>query len=128
MPCPKADPDASGSRTTTTPAGSYPSWIRMVRSSGSGWPRALISFERIGRSSADRCRGSSRTDRPRAARNLPRYPLRKMAIEPVDIGDVAIGPGRPLALVAGPCVIESADHCLKLAAFARDICKRLGLG
>jgi len=51
-----------------------------------------------------------------------------MAIEPVLIGDVAIGPGRPLALVAGPCVIESAEHCFKLADFAREACARLGLG
>jgi 2-dehydro-3-deoxyphosphooctonate aldolase (KDO 8-P synthase) len=51
-----------------------------------------------------------------------------MALEPVQIGGVAIGPGRPLALIAGPCVIESTEHCLKLAAFARDVCRRLGVG
>ncbi len=51
-----------------------------------------------------------------------------MAIEPVTIGDVPIGPGKPLALIAGPCVIESPDHCLKLAEFARDVCRRLNVG
>jgi len=29
---------------------------------------------------------------------------------------VAVGPGRPLALVAGPCVIESPEHALAMAA------------
>ena len=33
----------------------------------------------------------------------------------VTIGDVIIGPGRPLAVIAGPCVIESRDHTLHLA-------------
>src|SRR5262245_26969483 len=52
----------------------------------------------------------------------------RMPAEPVQIGDVAVGSGRPLVLIAGPCVIESQAHCLKLAEFARDLCRRLGVG
>jgi 2-dehydro-3-deoxyphosphooctonate aldolase (KDO 8-P synthase) len=38
----------------------------------------------------------------------------------VRVGDVGVGPGRPLALIAGPCVIESRDHTLRMAeALAR---------
>jgi 2-dehydro-3-deoxyphosphooctonate aldolase (KDO 8-P synthase) len=43
------------------------------------------------------------------------------------IGDVAIGDGRPLALIAGPCVIESRDGCLAIAEVARDICAKVGV-
>ena len=38
------------------------------------------------------------------------------------IGPVRIGPGSPLALIAGPCVIESREHTLTLAAAVRDCC------
>ncbi len=37
------------------------------------------------------------------------------------IGRVKIG-GAPLALIAGPCVIESEAHSLKLAGAIRDVC------
>jgi len=47
---------------------------------------------------------------------------------PVEIAGVPIGPNKPLALIAGPCVIESADHCRKLADFARDLCRKLNVG
>lgn len=47
---------------------------------------------------------------------------------PVDISGVRIGPGQPLALIAGPCVIESTEHCLKVAEFAAAVCRRLGIG
>lgn len=33
----------------------------------------------------------------------------------VKIGPITIGPGQPLALIAGPCVIESRKQCLQLA-------------
>ena len=33
----------------------------------------------------------------------------------VKIGNIKIGAGHPLALIAGPCVIESRSHCLKIA-------------
>ncbi len=41
------------------------------------------------------------------------------------IGRVKIGGGAPLALIAGPCVIESEAHTLKLAEAIRDICTAL---
>jgi 2-dehydro-3-deoxyphosphooctonate aldolase (KDO 8-P synthase) len=38
-----------------------------------------------------------------------------------------IGEGQPLALIAGPCVIESADFTLKMATEIRKITDRLGI-
>ncbi len=35
--------------------------------------------------------------------------------------------GKSLFLIAGPCVIESEEMCLKVARAMRDICKRLGV-
>lgn len=43
------------------------------------------------------------------------------------IGPVRIGNNAPLALIAGPCVIESRDHTLRLAERIRDIARRLGM-
>lgn len=43
------------------------------------------------------------------------------------VGAVSIGPGQPLAIIAGPCVLESLDEAL---AIGRDIaarCRDLGL-
>jgi 2-dehydro-3-deoxyphosphooctonate aldolase (KDO 8-P synthase) len=45
---------------------------------------------------------------------------------PVRAGAVEIGPGRPLALIAGPCVIEGRAFALDLAAELRDLAARLG--
>ena len=46
---------------------------------------------------------------------------------PVDIGPFLIGRGQPLALIAGPFIIESTDHCLKVAETTARICERLGV-
>jgi 2-dehydro-3-deoxyphosphooctonate aldolase (KDO 8-P synthase) len=46
----------------------------------------------------------------------------------VAIGQVVVGPGRPLAVIAGPCVIESLDHCLRVGERAAAICRKLRLG
>ena len=48
-------------------------------------------------------------------------------VNPVTIGDLAIGGGRPLVLIAGPCVIESEAHALGLAHAIRDIAGRCGV-
>ena len=40
------------------------------------------------------------------------------------IGSVRIGPGAPLALIAGPCVIESRSHTLRVAEGLTDICRQ----
>jgi len=44
------------------------------------------------------------------------------------IAEVAVGEGRPLLVIAGPCVIESTDQCVALAEALRDRCGELGLG
>ena len=45
-------------------------------------------------------------------------------VKPVKIGGFAIGGGHPLALIAGPCVIESASHAMDVALSVRDIAAR----
>ncbi|MEE4165154.1 MAG: 3-deoxy-8-phosphooctulonate synthase [Desulfocapsaceae bacterium] len=55
-----------------------------------------------------------------------------MHVTPVSIkhpGGTAIevGSGRPLLLIAGPCVLESADLARHVAATMQEICNRLGL-
>jgi 2-dehydro-3-deoxyphosphooctonate aldolase (KDO 8-P synthase) len=40
-------------------------------------------------------------------------------------GDLAIGGGAPLALIAGPCVIESEAHALRMARALADLTRRL---
>jgi 2-dehydro-3-deoxyphosphooctonate aldolase (KDO 8-P synthase) len=44
----------------------------------------------------------------------------------VTAGGVAIGPGHPLALIAGPCVLEGAAFSLALAEQLRELAERLG--
>jgi 2-dehydro-3-deoxyphosphooctonate aldolase (KDO 8-P synthase) len=39
----------------------------------------------------------------------------------VTVGDISIGKGCPLALIAGPCVIESEKHTLKMAVALKTI-------
>jgi 2-dehydro-3-deoxyphosphooctonate aldolase (KDO 8-P synthase) len=48
-------------------------------------------------------------------------------VNPVVAGDIAIGGGRPLVLVAGPCVIESEGHAAELAGRLSTTAKRLGV-
>ena len=45
----------------------------------------------------------------------------------VEIGPVALGNGHPLVLIAGPCVIESEDHALKVAETVQGIARRCGV-
>ncbi len=44
----------------------------------------------------------------------------------VEVGNIKIGETHPLALIAGPCVIESADIVLKTAEEIKQIADRLG--
>lgn len=44
-----------------------------------------------------------------------------------DVCEVNIGAGHPLAIIAGPCAIESETHALKMAAALREITDRVGL-
>ena len=50
-----------------------------------------------------------------------------MAKKTVKIGGFEIGARRPLALIAGPCVIESADSALRHAAALKAIADRVGV-
>lgn len=45
----------------------------------------------------------------------------------VNVGSVEIGGGAPLALIAGPCVIESLDLCMEIGTIARDTAAGLGI-
>ena len=45
----------------------------------------------------------------------------------VQVRDVAIGRGRPLALISGPCVIEDEDTVMRTAERVREITARLGV-
>ena len=44
------------------------------------------------------------------------------------IGDVEIGQDRPLFVMAGPCVIESQEHCLAIADRLIEISQKLEIG
>ena len=46
---------------------------------------------------------------------------------PVAIGNVRIGKNCPLALIAGPCVMEPGDMTLRIAHRLREICGELGV-
>lgn len=45
----------------------------------------------------------------------------------VAVGDMLIGNGSPLVLIAGPCVIESEKSCLDICADIRDIAREAGI-
>src|ERR1044071_8381042 len=46
----------------------------------------------------------------------------------VQIGSVAVGNDIPLALIAGPCALESRAHALEMAAALKEIAARAGVG
>jgi 2-dehydro-3-deoxyphosphooctonate aldolase (KDO 8-P synthase) len=46
-------------------------------------------------------------------------------VSPVQLGELSIGGGAPLVLVAGPCVIESGSHADDLARRLADLARRL---
>jgi 2-dehydro-3-deoxyphosphooctonate aldolase (KDO 8-P synthase) len=46
----------------------------------------------------------------------------------VTVGNVAIGNDLPLALIAGPCALESRAHALETARVLADMTARLGIG
>ena len=45
----------------------------------------------------------------------------------VRVGDLTIGGGRPFALIAGPCVIESRESVLRHAETIREVARRVGV-
>ena len=48
-----------------------------------------------------------------------------MSVHPIHVGPYTVGAGHPLLLIAGPCVIESEEHCLKLALDLKRIAEEL---
>jgi 2-dehydro-3-deoxyphosphooctonate aldolase (KDO 8-P synthase) len=46
----------------------------------------------------------------------------------VKVGSVRIGNKLPLALIAGPCQLESRAHAFDMAGALREICRRLSMG
>ena len=48
-------------------------------------------------------------------------------MNPVQVGAYQIGGGQPLAVIAGPCVIESAAHALELAIAISEVALRCGV-
>ena len=46
----------------------------------------------------------------------------------VTVGDVRFGNALPLALIAGPCALESRAHALEMASALKEIAARLGIG
>jgi 2-dehydro-3-deoxyphosphooctonate aldolase (KDO 8-P synthase) len=45
-------------------------------------------------------------------------------VNPLTLGDIAIGGGSPFVLIAGPCVIESEQHATDLAGQIAEIARR----
>jgi 2-dehydro-3-deoxyphosphooctonate aldolase (KDO 8-P synthase) len=45
----------------------------------------------------------------------------------LSIGDIQIGPGKPLAILAGPCVLEDTETNRHIAGFLKGCCQDLGL-
>src|SRR5262249_30401382 len=59
--------------------------------------------------------------------------MRNEKIEPkpnpvVSVGDVRFGNDLPLALIAGPCALESREHALETAAALKEMSRKLGVG
>jgi 2-dehydro-3-deoxyphosphooctonate aldolase (KDO 8-P synthase) len=50
-----------------------------------------------------------------------------MSSKRVKVGNIEIGAGRPLAVIAGPCVIESRESALKHASLLKEAADRVGV-
>jgi 2-dehydro-3-deoxyphosphooctonate aldolase (KDO 8-P synthase) len=46
----------------------------------------------------------------------------------VTAGNVTFGNGLPIAVLAGPCQMESRAHALEMASALKEMCARLGIG
>ncbi len=56
-----------------------------------------------------------------------------IAVEPkpnpvVAVGKVQFGNALPLALIAGPCALESRDHALEMATALKELAAKVGIG
>ncbi|HPD30529.1 MAG TPA: 3-deoxy-8-phosphooctulonate synthase [Phycisphaerae bacterium] len=45
----------------------------------------------------------------------------------IEVAGIRIGPGRGLVLIAGPCVIESREHTLRLAEAIKAVADKVGI-
>jgi 2-dehydro-3-deoxyphosphooctonate aldolase (KDO 8-P synthase) len=54
--------------------------------------------------------------------------LQAKANSVVAVGEVRFGNGLPLAVIAGPCALESRSHALEMAAALKEIAARLKIG
>jgi 2-dehydro-3-deoxyphosphooctonate aldolase (KDO 8-P synthase) len=50
---------------------------------------------------------------------------KELAMDEVQVGEIHIGKGNPLVLIAGPCVIESEGNALEIAMEMKRICSSL---
>jgi 2-dehydro-3-deoxyphosphooctonate aldolase (KDO 8-P synthase) len=50
-----------------------------------------------------------------------------MEIKPVKVQNIEIGAGRSLAIIAGPCVIETKESALRHAALLKEAADRVGI-
>jgi 2-dehydro-3-deoxyphosphooctonate aldolase (KDO 8-P synthase) len=46
----------------------------------------------------------------------------------VHIGNLTVGNDRPMAIIAGPCQLESREHALEVSHALVELCGRLGIG
>ncbi|MGH6972613.1 MAG: hypothetical protein ACREEQ_13480, partial [Caulobacteraceae bacterium] len=64
-------------------------------------------------------------------RSLEATPCRPNAVVEVKVAGgrtVRVGNALPLAIIAGPCAMESRDHALEMAHALKEIAGRLGIG
>jgi 2-dehydro-3-deoxyphosphooctonate aldolase (KDO 8-P synthase) len=54
--------------------------------------------------------------------------MNQMKAHTVAVGGVRFGNDLPLAIIAGPCAMESRDHALETASALKEMTARLGLG
>jgi len=50
-----------------------------------------------------------------------------MTTQTLNVGPIAIGPGQPLTIIAGPCQAESEELCLTVGRAVHARCQELGL-
>ena len=54
-------------------------------------------------------------------------PLLLTSVNEIRVGPLILGGRRPLALIAGPCVIESEELCVEVAGFLKEVTRELGI-
>jgi 2-dehydro-3-deoxyphosphooctonate aldolase (KDO 8-P synthase) len=57
---------------------------------------------------------------------LPDASRLEQPFEAVAVGPVRVGPGEPLAIIAGPCVLEATASAIEIALRLREACERQG--